>query len=586
MNARHPTIQDAFLFTLALAACGDGDARESGPMFGSDDSGGHDSGTGSPADSGGHDSMTPGTATTSMTSSASGTSTASSVGTMGDPGEDSADDGVRFDLGGSPSSGSGGDVACQEQGAGEGGGGDTPGCEEKAPPGSFEADVQWKWTAEEKHSVVTPLVANFTDDNGDGRIEPCADIPDVVVTTHTLAVSGRYDGFIYVLDGATGALHFKIANAIQGTSTPALGDIDHDGLVEIVAGVLKDGSAYTGAFEHDGTLKWLSPTPWPPEVEQHYSFGLADLDNDGNVEILVNNEVYDHEGNVLWAAPLGSTATGHGSATAAADLDDDGDLEIVLGNAAYHHDGTPYYATALRAGFPQIANLDGDPEPEILLTNSDGLSMLEHDGQIKYSDLRPTGDQGSSTTWNKPATVHDFDGNGIAEFAMGSALHYTVYNGDASIVWMATVSDKSGSAAGTAFDFLGDGTAEAMYADEVSIFVFNEVGAPYFAVMRQSATAIEYPIVADLDNDGSAEIAVTSEDIFGFGHPTVQVIRDKLDRWIQARRIWNQHAYHVTNVNEDGTIPQFERPSWKALNTYRTNAQINAGGVCRPVPEG
>jgi hypothetical protein len=59
--------------------------------------------------------------------------------------------------------------------------------------------------------------------------------------------------------------------------------------------------------------------------------------------------------------------------------------------------------------------------------------------------------------------------------------------------------------------------------------------------------------------------------------------RDKMDRWIQARRIWNEHTYHVTNVREDGTIPQYEQPAWTRLNTFRTNAQINGAGVCTPV---
>ena len=26
------------------------------------------------------------------------------------------------------------------------------------------------------------------------------------------------------------------------------------------------------------------------------------------------------------------------------------------------------------------------------------------------------------------------------------------------------------------------------------------------------------------------------------------------DRWVGARRIWNQHAYHITNVEENGTV--------------------------------
>ena len=51
-----------------------------------------------------------------------------------------------------------------------------------------------------------------------------------------------------------------------------------------------------------------------------------------------------------------------------------------------------------------------------------------------------------------------------------------------------------------------------------------------------------------------------------------------------ARRIWNQHAYHVTNVREDGTIPAHPKASWKFTNTFRVNAQIQAGGDCQPPP--
>jgi hypothetical protein len=44
-----------------------------------------------------------------------------------------------------------------------------------------------------------------------------------------------------------------------------------------------------------------------------------------------------------------------------------------------------------------------------------------------------------------------------------------------------------------------------------------------------------------------------------------------------GRQIWNQHTYHVTNVREDATIPQFEQPHWDKLNTFRTNARWRRG---------
>ena len=51
--------------------------------------------------------------------------------------------------------------------------GDVMRCVDKAPPNSFEPDLQWSFAGAEgrDNSYVTPLVANLTDDNGDGRID-------------------------------------------------------------------------------------------------------------------------------------------------------------------------------------------------------------------------------------------------------------------------------------------------------------------------------------------------------------------------------------------------------------------------------
>ncbi len=459
-------------------------------------------------------------------------------------------------------------------------------CEEEAPPDSFAPEVEWSFTDPgEPYSYVTPLVANLTDDDDNGEIDLC-DIPDVIAVFGVNPSSPGSVGHVYVLDGETGAVHFVTADAVDGTFTPAIGDIDNDGVAEIVTAT--PGGAMI-AFEHDGTKKWEKPATW--QIGQLYNqdlryscaAALADLDADGDVEIIAANNLFDHNGDLITTLPQ---VAGQWGATTAADLDDDGDLEVVLGHAAYHHDGSQYYLTNLKAGYPQVADLDGDGLPEILLTTVNGVSLLEHDGTIVYQDLRPTGDPPGGTNWHRPATIHDFDGDGEPEFAVSSANNYTVYESDATIVWQAPISDLSGIAAGTAFDFLGDGVAEAMYADEQTLYVFDGAGAPLLTVSRKSGTLSEYPTVADIDNDGSAEILVVSNGHLGGGDPGIQVFRDVEERWIQARRIWNQHAYHVTNVREDGTIPTVEPQSWKLNNTFRTNAQIEGGGICIPVPPG
>ncbi|PRQ05882.1 FG-GAP repeat protein [Enhygromyxa salina] len=455
-------------------------------------------------------------------------------------------------------------------------------CDETAPPDAFEPDVQWSWWGPDgkTESFVPALVANLTDDNEDGEIDLC-DTPDVVV----VAANFPFEAHIYVLDGATGALHFQIPPFVAYTITPAIGDIDGDGLPEIVAGNGPGfgGPAHFMAFEHDGTHKWTASEPW--EHAQGGSIALADLDNDGDVEIMGGQVVLDHLGQTVFVAPDQIGLQPINTAVTAADLDGDGDLEVVLGQSAYHHDGAEvYFDIGVTPGFPQVANLDEDPEPEILVTNNRGLTLLEHDGAITYVNVKPDG------IWTalRPAAIHDFDGDGLAEFSVSSASVYSVFEPAPSPVWSALIDDSSGSAGGTAFDFNGDGRAEAMYADEQQLFIFDDLGAPLLTVPRSARTLTEYPTVADVDNDGSAEIIVVSDAGFDEDQtaPTVQVIRDVEDRWIQARRIWNQHTYHVTNVREDGTIPQWEQPNWATLNTFRTNAQIEGGEICKPEPVG
>ena len=460
-------------------------------------------------------------------------------------------------------------------------------CDKEAPPASFSPAIQWLWEGDGDISdaVVPPLVANLTDDNGDGLINLC-DTPDVVVVASE-NINDQY-GFLYVLAGDTGEVLAKTEEPVFVSVTPAIGDVDGDGVPEIVAARAQSlfGNIITdlSVWEGDGTLVWSSDQ----SVQSGGSIGLADFEGDGDVEIYVGATVWDHLGADVFA---GSNAmVPPRSASVAIDLDGDEDLELVVGATAFHHDGSLYYDAITDAGvtqgFPQVANLDTDVQPEILVTTSDGFWILEHDGSVKLGPLTPTGVPTTDDTWFRPATIHDFDSDGLAEFGQAAGSEFATFERDGTLRWTAPIDENIGFAGGTAFDFLGDGGAEAMFADQSNISVFDEAGAVVFQRPRTSTTLTEFPVVADVDNDGSAEIIVTSNRYMVSSAPTVQVLRDKEDRWIQARRIWNQHAYHVTNVNEDGTIPPVQRPHWLDLNSFRTNAQIEDGQTCVPPPRG
>ena len=462
-------------------------------------------------------------------------------------------------------------------------------CKDQAPADSFAPDTQWTF-GDGQASWVTPLVGNFTDDNADGEIDLC-DTPDVILVANNF-ISYNTACYVYVIDGETGLEHFSIppSEMVSCTGTPAFGDIDDDGLPELVTVYINGGVFRIKVFEHDGTVKWANTTDGGSASQFQRESGaiaLHDLDADGDVEIVFNHEVYDHLGTLLWEYP--NPSPGELEASTAADLDGDGELEVITGHSAYHADGTVYYEnypTITAQSIPQVGDLDDDPDPEVFVTSGQGLWMLEHTGAIKWGPVTPTGvGAGAYLVWQRPGTIHDFDGDNVSEWASSSQSAYAVYEGPnaADVLWQAVVSDSSGAAGGTAFDFLGDGIAEAMYADEQFFRIYDGLtGAELLSIQRGSPTISEYPVVADIDNDGSAEILVVSSS----GQPALQAIRDAEDRWIQARRIWNQHAYYVTNVREDSTIPQVAAKNWETLNTFRTNAQIEGGGICDPDPPG
>ncbi|MEZ4298858.1 MAG: VCBS repeat-containing protein [Polyangiaceae bacterium] len=481
---------------------------------------------------------------------------------------------------------------------------DAPTCEEKAPADAFSPSVQWQWTAPPADpsafitgSFSTPLVGNFTDDNNDGEIDLC-DTPDVLVTAvqsfdfggGSLLVTSA--GYIHMLAGDTGIEEMKFPILVDAFVYPAFGDIDADGLPELIAA---DSQGHLIAFEHDGTVKWTSKVVGGYRdtfaSAECTAIAIYDLEADGTPEIILGWEVYDNQGNRLFGDPTNAAEWDNQYwcvTPTAADLDGDGKLEVVLGHEAFRSDGTLYYKLPnFKPAHPQIANLDSDPEPEIFLTNADGISIVEHTGTLKFGPVRPTDPNPSPNCWGKPAVVHDFDGDGVADIASATCTDYTVYQVGTSAVtpkWSNDVQDLSGLATATAFDFLGDGVAEAIYADETKIYVFDgKTGLTSLTASRQSGTLIEYPVVADCDNDGSAEILFVSNYADGVGGPTLTVLRDAEERWIPARRIWNQYSYHVTNVREDGVIPKVMKKSWQLLNTFRTNSQITAGGVdCNP----
>ncbi|MCP4808339.1 MAG: hypothetical protein GY913_33395 [Proteobacteria bacterium] len=444
-------------------------------------------------------------------------------------------------------------------------------CNNEPTTGTWDPVIEWTSSAPGS-AYTTPAIGNLTDDNGDGVIDE-DDTPDVIV--------GNSSGTYWALSGDNGSSLWSTADSMGSEPmSAAIGDVDGDGKPDVVGAGASGIAAWSG---EDGSLIWKTSAYSGGNSPQCGAVGLHDLEGDGDVEVIIGNAIYDGSTGSLIAQGAYGSGAGHGWAApmgVAADIDRDGDLEVVVGNAIYDENGTAEWANGQSDGFVAVGQFDSDKYGEIVVAHTGSLRLQDHDGTVLWTKNGLTG----STIG--PPTVADFDGDGEPEIGVaGNGVYMVVEGSDGSTLWSNAVQDFSSGFTGSAvFDFEGDGAAEVVYADEVSVWVYD--GATGAVKMQEnahsSATCSEYPAIADVDNDGHAEIVYTSSAYGSPSYSGVTVIGDADNSWQQGRPVWNQHAYFITNVDDDSTIPTSQDTNWATYNNFRSGDVLAGTGGVQP----
>ena len=485
--------------------------------------------------------------------------------------------------------------------------------------GQFRPVVKYAWgnpaAPYTSDVMMAPIVAQLDDDDCDGRITS-QDRPDIVVVTFE---SGAYTslGTTRALSVVNGQLQQKWSRpgVINANSQLASGNIDGLPGNEIVGCGASGPYALNGV---DGTTRWAAT------ANGCLSISLSDLEGDGTVEVVTSTQVLNgRTGAVVRTLPFSGENT-------VADVDGDGVQDIVFAAGVSRADGTVLAQVTGPAGFVAIGDLDREGKPEIVSVNSSThtLAVWSYDptqpnngrlirsgidiNQTLSPSLCPSGSAGN-VGGGGPPTIGDFNLDGFPDVAFAGGVGYAVFDGkklmdatppDQTLLWIRQTQDCSSAATGsTLFDFDGDGRVEAVYADEVNLHVYDSAtGAERFTTCNTSGTLIEYPLVADVDNDGQADLVVVSNAYAfdcvgqpGVRHSGVRVFSSMDDDWVVTRRVWNQHAYSVTNIEEDGTIPLHPTRNWvtPGLNNFRQNKQpglefaaadavVSMSGSCSP----
>ena len=445
-----------------------------------------------------------------------------------------------------------------------------------APEGGFTPVVEWSYGAG-KGCLAMPVVADI---NLDGS-------PEILLNT-TSAFNAP--GELTVLKGDGSGVVWT-ANLGLGYGSPvAAGDIDADGAVEIVAikeyssSMLAVGDYTVVAINAQGIQLWESEHFVGLDFDYATAPVISDMDADGNPEVVAGRVILNGlDGSTRGVGDMGRGSYGvvqfgdfiasEASVPAVVDIDLDGVQEVIVGNAFYDVNGQTIWSDGTQEdGMISIANLDSDPEGEIVAVSYNTVRAMDSNGSVMWGPITFSDANILST-----AAIGDVDLDGMPEILIAGGNNLHCLNHDGSTLWTAAATDESGATGASIFDFEGDGKMEVVYIDEVQMVALDgETGAVKFQSNEHASnTMFDYPVIADIDGDDNAEILVCHN---GYTH-AFSVYGDEDHSWVAARPLWNQHAYSIDNIQDDLSIPVGEAPSFTTSNTWHSGLSASTSGT-------
>ncbi len=294
----------------------------------------------------------------------------------------------------------------------------------------------------------------------------------------------------------------------QFDASVGIADLNNDGTLEIIAPTIQGAVI---ALDADGKELWrwhqadvISAPPTIAELMPAPGPEVVVLTNTGHVYCLNGRT-----GEMLWDHAMSGGIQWGSAAVPAVDLDGDGKLDLITGDArgqvvALHGDGSLLWSVKYDRGVksaPAVGDMDGDGKPEILFgAVKTPLVCLDNTGRERWW-------VGAEAEAVGAPVLADIDGDGKLEAITGIRDGICVVGADGQTRWCGQTKGEIDSGI-TVADLDGDGSPEIVVADlKGQLTVFNAKGDTLWTAELGARTR-RAPSIADLDGDGSPEIIV------------------------------------------------------------------------------
>jgi hypothetical protein len=361
-------------------------------------------------------------------------------------------------------------------------------------------------------------------------------------------------------------------------------DMDLDGIYDIVAG----GKIYKMPQNMNGTF---SPTTITMTGVPDGRTGVADINGDGSPDVVVVKRLDNDDIRIVVWNPNFSNGGNSSSPT-------------ILADRTFMHEGYTGAAFASNS-YVFIGDIDGRVQqttdnqsyrlPEIAIlsgpysyVNSKHLTVHPNVAGISTAD---GGFPTTGTTAGEGAIVAvTWDANPGVSKEERLKLSFILEH-----------DDPSRNTGFTMFDFDNDAQQEICYRDEKSLRIIKPIkplikntatAASNGILFKQaviSYTGFEYPVIADIDNDASAEIIVTGRNANSgaYYYAYIYAVGPKNDKFAPALGVWNQYMYDPFKIKADSlTTPIGPAPNRLSPEFTYNRVVRNAEGTIIKTAEG